>query len=263
MENQEVGIIIGCDHKQEVMLPLFFTNLRLCTDLPVVIFDFGMSSEGRKFCLKRGKVIPIEDSLAQGQTHVKQIWFKKPLACQLAPFEINIWLDLDCKLRQPIESILKKYDPSFDLAVLPEPRPNNRYDRYRKEFPAYIDYNSGVIIFKKNSPFISKWIEMSLRYFEKALGDQDTLSIALMDTSFKVSPLDIYCNYLFDFRFAGELHESAIIHYIHVRKEVLYNEIQILMKNKLRLLSYTTADLVTGDCLKYFELKKSLVENSN
>lgn len=192
------GIIVGLNAKIEYLLPFFYINLRLHTDLPITFFDFGMSMLGREFCQKRGEVIAIEDSLYQNNSEltgqkIKQAWFKKPLACLLAPYEKNLWLDLDCLVKGSVSEIFDVLNDHIDMTMIRE------YDIHIEEFKAAIPlipvYNSGVLCFKKNTTYIQKWIQDCHKYDLEVCGDQEILSFSIFDAPQKFKELEPRFNY--------------------------------------------------------------------
>jgi hypothetical protein len=257
MEKNSIGIIVGVDAKQEYLLPIFFLNLRLHSDLPITFFDFGMSPYGQDFCNKRGCVITIDDSLVENlgsqntfflkqnvlnkdadspscnliqdsenhnfenYGHLRYMWFKKPVAILTAPYERNLWLDLDCKVTGPLEEIFDSLDAEQDLCLILDAA-------YLKNTSSYLYpmYNSGVIAFRQQSLFIDEWIKASKSglYW----GDQDALSAVLAKYQKSFITLDERCNMFFHSENLNTKKLPVILHYVFVLKELLFNELQLL-----------------------------------
>jgi hypothetical protein len=223
------GIIVGSDDQLEKLLPYFYLNLRLNCDLPIVFFDFGMTETGKEFCQKRGEVIKIENSLFMDHCEhtlndLKIVWFKKPLAFQKAPFDINLWLDIDCKVVSSLEPLLQAYETTKWLAIHEEVFETKKCETYKKVLKDYKDYNSGVVVFKKNSPFIDYWIEVSQKHAKTLYGDQDSLSIVLMNNQNVISSISNQWNHLFMNNLNLTFRNTAIIHYHGKSKKILYHE---------------------------------------
>lgn len=225
------GIIVGLNATLEYLLPFFYTNLRLHSDLPITFFDYGMSAFGRNFCEKRGEIIEISNSLYTTQNHnqnhqIKQAWFKKPLSCQIAPYDFNLWIDLDILIRAPFEDIFHKLEgikeiticqeylvkikktprqykqcPIYDSSVIKTlenlKKTKNSYSKIPDTIPIY---NSGFFAFKKNAQFITPWIELSKKLANSLdglrIGDQDALSFTLFDMSHIIATIPITYNYV-------------------------------------------------------------------
>lgn len=224
---KKCGIIVGLDTAQEYLLPLFYLNLRLCSDLPITFFDFGMSVFGQDFCSKRGQIIKINESLcindlSQETSTVKSAWFKKPLACKKAPYNINLWLDLDCKTTQNLGSLFEKVSREHDLYLALD---ESASSEAKIKGLDYLIFNSGVLLFKKDAPFISLWIDTC--YKQSFRGDQDALSYALYAHSYPKHVLDSTFNTI-AYPLDDSFDNINILHYITSLKELLANEYSIL-----------------------------------
>ena len=68
------------------------------------------------------------------------------------PYDINLYLDVDTRVRRKIGNMFKKLDRgNFDLAIANSPRLNKKVVPYQLvEYTKKKSYNSGVIIYKKN-----------------------------------------------------------------------------------------------------------------
>jgi hypothetical protein len=222
------GIIVGCCAKQEYLLPYFYLNLRLHTDLPITFFDFGMSPFGRSFCEKRGQLIVLSDSIKKGLSLdplyiIKKGWFKKPLACSQSPFDLTIWLDLDCKIHKNFEAIFDKLQNNhFAIAKSPKETKHGFCRKLlKKRLKELVFYNSGVIAFKKDSPIIKEWIQYSEKMHAICRGDEDTLSYLLSLRKHPFSVLDACYNHI---PVHGQSKDPVITHYISRFKELLLKE---------------------------------------
>lgn len=223
-----IGIICGVDKHQEHLLAFFYLNLRLHCDYPITFFDFGLSAFGKSFCQKRGQLISIEESilpkrLQSKNAHRKTIWFKKPLAFKQAPYDLNLWLDVDCKVVKPLDDLLKSLDHDIQCALCCE---KNFPRRYGKEPSASHFFNSGVVLFRQHSSFIQKWIDHPLVNDKRLKGDQDSLTLVLNEHLETVKLLDISYNTFMNPLIKTELANSHIIHYIAKTKLLLELESQ-------------------------------------
>lgn len=188
------GIIVGSDAGQEYLLPYFYLNLRLHTELPITFFDFGLSVMGQQFCQQRGDLISIPSSLYSTTSldprAIKRIsWFKKPLACQKAPYDKNLWIDLDCVLRAPIDEVFKTLNNDQWIAITHEHFID--VSHFKLDFTHIPIFNSGFFAFIKQAPFIDNWITLSQNITHKEnIGDQDILSFELFNHKNRVVLLD-------------------------------------------------------------------------
>ena len=185
------GIVVATDQGLEWLLPWWWELYSACNSLPVAFVDFGMSAEKRAWCKQRGEVVsfhgeeiahkPIPQELyakweaiyspfwhnyTESYQKLRKVWFKKPAACLLSPFDQSLWIDLDCE-------ILDCIDPMF------------LYLKEGKEICVFFDCmdvsqgivcNGGVIAFKKESRIIQEWAKRSVQESEKYWGDDHLLA---------------------------------------------------------------------------------------
>jgi hypothetical protein len=191
------GVIVGCDQNQEWLLSWWWQHYSAHNNYPVVFADFGMSSKALAWCKEKGHCIsacptvsPIREVPFQIQekwesTFGKEIWlsrpawFKKPLACLQAPFSINLWLDLDCKVNGTLEPLLNSLFLGGDIALVREPESYQAVDQERSLLANGICYNSGVIVFVKEAPIIQQWADLAVQNNELFITDQHALSRAI------------------------------------------------------------------------------------
>jgi len=227
------GIISGCDKNYEWLLPWWWENYKKHNSYPVAIFDFGMSEEGKKFCIDRG----IYHELPQDEKNIVKLscinekdkktfnlmydntraensrssWFKKPQAAYYTPFDITAWIDLDCEISINLNELISILDSGEELAV--------RQVDDRNLFLLVIfqinhidetTYNSGVIVFKKTSSIIKEWLELSINSNSKFAGDQEALSRAIY---LKSSPVKLLPNHFNSFDFIPEIPSKEIRHF--------------------------------------------------
>jgi hypothetical protein len=246
----ERGILTGCDAAQEWLLPWWYRHLRAHSDDPVAFADFGMSEEARRWAAERGRVIdatqlPFElqpvplnrgvigfseaeelgwQGMERAVAHLRQAWFKKPLACVQFPFEQTVWLDLDCEVRGPLEPLFHVlWLTQFDVAIAREPirDPNPSSILQRRLLPGEETYNSGVIAFRRNAPLIRGWYERAARSSGEFTGDQDALSREIFLTRAPLYTLPDAYNY----RSPAPDPHAVIIHYAAQRKEEIRAQI--------------------------------------
>ena len=197
------GILIGADQQAEHLLPWWWSYYSRYNQRPVALVDFGMSQQGKDWCQNRAQVITmpeiqfvkapeeIDPHLAKTWKkryggplwQSRQAWFKKPLACLLTPFDRTLWLDLDCEVCGSLDPLFMEWDDSIDLSIVREDL------RLAKQA---ILFNSGVMLFRKGSPFLQAWHELCQKQNNVMMGDQDVLTSLLLEgaVAFKeLSPL--------------------------------------------------------------------------
>lgn len=203
------GILVGCDAAQDWLLPWFYRHLRKHCSLPITFANFGMRDGAIAWCKERGKILTVDQSLVQEPSWemlidwhqiyngelARHVWFKKPLAMAKSPYEKTLWLDLDCEVRDDLSPLFH-----YDFAIGADP------ERCQREGEPWI-YNSGVMVFSKNHPFIQSWVYSAS---ERAyMGDQDALSAVLEGKQFH--ELDPVWNWR---PFDGENERAKIVHYV-------------------------------------------------
>jgi hypothetical protein len=215
------GIIVGSDRKQEWLIPWWWKYYTLYNSYPVTFIDFGMSPKALSWCRKRGEVITPEvpqnffaskDKISPHLVEawegrfgkkvwkVRQEWFKKPFACLKAPYEISLWLDLDCEVCAPLSALFEAWDASTELGIVPS----------KASFPwqPFI-YGSGVIIFKKNASFLQKWADLCLKDNNQFLGDENALTELIFSEPLSVHELPEIYNWVVSAQ--GGFHMSPVI----------------------------------------------------
>lgn len=201
------GIIIGADASAEWLIPWWWERYSYHCKLPASIVDFGMSKKQVAWCKKRMEVIPFSSEPLQVQPkskiakdHLKlwkkqyrgplwtarEAWFKKPGACLLSPYDVSLWLDLDCEVCGSLDSLFAEWDPKMELVI---GRQDFRLDQS-------IVYNSGVILFRKKAPFLAKWDLLSHTLNGTRMGDQNVLTEILLEGKTPFKELSPYYNWL-------------------------------------------------------------------
>ena len=192
------GVIVGCDHHQEWLIPWWWSKYAECNTYPVTFVDFGMSQKSRRFCQSHGEVLFVHDSMhflaekkdVAPQTvslwesiykaevwNYRKSWFKKPFAMFLSPYQRSIWLDLDCEVVSSLEVLFETCHHPSKIALAREPE--NLQVLMRKQdllFEKEVLYNSGVIVFESGAELIRKWIQRTLSDHSQFVGDQNLIS---------------------------------------------------------------------------------------
>ncbi len=180
------GIVIASDQATEWLLPWWWKYYSLYNKYPVAFVDLGMSPKRAEWCRKRGQVIPLvgfqdfirhkeEVSPAVAQEweatykgdvwKAREAWFKKPLACLLSPFELTVWMDIDCEVCGSLSPLFEEWMEGIELALV-------RDERSVEE----LNFSSGVILFRKEAPFLKRWAELCLEGNASYMGDQNALT---------------------------------------------------------------------------------------
>ncbi|MBS0628503.1 MAG: hypothetical protein JSS09_09890 [Verrucomicrobia bacterium] len=179
----EKGFIVAADLTQEWLLPWWWDNYSKYNNYPVTFIDLGLSKEMKTWCQEKGHYIhlPIPNIFVFEKNsfpliHIEKwekdhgssfwesrnAWFKKPLACLQAPYDLSVWIDLDCEVKGSLSSL-------FSL-----PLPSSKITLAQKYHPL-APVNSGVILFKKGAKIIEDWAKEALENNQTYVGDQDIL----------------------------------------------------------------------------------------
>ena len=194
------GVIVGCDQKQEWMLPWWWSHFRAHNDLPVAFIDFGMTVLAKKWCKARGKVISLkapsrfifqknqissdfsekwEKRYGPHLWSARNQWFLKPFALLQTPFKETIWLDLDCEILGSISHLFNKLHHSSRLALV-----RDNTGPFEE-----VGYNSGVIVYDAKSPLLPEWASSCVHKNNQFLGDQEVLTHLIQEKHIEVAEL--------------------------------------------------------------------------
>ena len=202
--SKEHGILIAADEKAEWLLPWWWSRYSTQCQLPLAVVDFGMSHFGKTFCDERALLLPLEleKRLPPLPSHVDRLeavfgkelrkkrksWFKKPFALLSSPFKRTLWLDLDCEILKPLDSL---FELPGRLYLAEETEASHQRE---KELGTIFEdeclYNSGVILYFQREPIIEKWAEAVIAQGDQFWSDQHTLSRLLHTENFPVDVLD-------------------------------------------------------------------------
>ncbi|MGE5196875.1 MAG: hypothetical protein ACM3JI_06060 [Anaerolineae bacterium] len=232
-KKNEVGVLVATDRSQEWLLPWWWSNYRARNRFPVTFVDFGMTLEAQKWCSSKGDLIAIDSSFPSialkehvpselrakweaiyGQTiwQARLNWFKKPWAMARFPYNYTLWLDIDCEVLGPLDPLFaacaKK--PSLYLAV--ETCPSYESEVANELIsPDATLYNSGVVVYPKNSFLISEWSRIATLENHRFWNDQSLLSHLIFSTKEPVCRLDPIYNWRIS---QGVNIEAVIIHWV-------------------------------------------------
>lgn len=224
------GILVGADRKIEWLLDFWWTNYQRDNCLPVTFVDFGMTEKGRRFCEKRGNLVALkmpvlihkrkqinpqraaewEKVHTKGIWKRRQSWYKKPFAFLQTPYERTLWLDLDCEVLGPLDPMLDFCIPHVAIA-----RETEGAHLQEKEYGRLLEneilYNSGVVVYQKNSPLIKKWAEAVFESNGEFWGDQHLLSRIIHLEQYNINELPPEYNWRMS---QGMNFNALIIHWL-------------------------------------------------
>jgi hypothetical protein len=226
----EKGILIGSDSTTEWLLPWWWKYYSRYNDFPVAIADFGMTPKMRKWSEKKGHVFALEcpdfirkkSGLSQETAQkwqktylgdvwqAREAWFKKPLACLQSPFDLTVWMDIDCEVCGPLNPIFEFSETGIELALVRDERSVEEHN-----------YSSGVMLFPKHAPFLKKWVRLCLESSDKYMGDQNALTELILQKKIRFKELSPIYNWIM---FQGYNVSAVVAHWgaawgkEHIRK---------------------------------------------
>jgi len=197
MSNQ--GIIVGCDQRQEWLLPWWWKHYSTYNSFPVTFADFGMSEKALSWCQERGKCLTLPSTQVLNENEIctlgkerweerygksiwffRSAWFKKPLSLLHANFSIGIWIDLDCQINGVLDPLFNSMTFGAEIGLVREPQFIQNYDQKNGFLlPEEVNYNSGVIVFRRNAHILHRWVEEDIANNAEYPGDQQALCRAI------------------------------------------------------------------------------------
>lgn len=198
------GILTGCDERQEYLLKWWWNHYSKHNDYPVTFCDFGMTLSAKKWCESKGNVItqksiPIQN-LSQNIEHSpwketlfplmwnnRTSWFQKAFAQAQSPYNLSIWLDLDCE-------VVKNLHPCFDLiqegdgfAICPYNATEKALALKRKILKEGTEgVQAGVFAYRKDSPVIPAWLQWCQDHHTQDFSEESCLSEMLKEKKYDI-----------------------------------------------------------------------------
>jgi hypothetical protein len=219
--SKKYGVLCGAERTQEWLLPWWWSRYREHNDFPVTFFDFGMTDEMREWCKERGEVVVIEldsgwitsrsgidDQLAKqwesrygwGVWNSRRTWFKKPFAFLESPYEVGLWIDLDCEvLGSPV---FKGFKKSQELALV-----RDYASDHLPRLDPKIHYNGGVVAFQHGAPILEEWAKEAIASNHLFGGDDPLLSHLICNRKLHVQEL----SEIYNWRMVRGLNLNAVI----------------------------------------------------
>ncbi len=155
------------DGNYDTLLPWWYENLSRHNDLPVVVFDLGVSEEIKRWAGHRIRFVKIP-RLPVDPPHGSVV---KPFALVAANAERGLFLDLDCEVRGDLAPLFAAHGRGLSLERDPVPT-----GQFKEQFTASY-YNTGVIGFGGVEPLIRFWAIKSGTLLSTARSDREVLNM--------------------------------------------------------------------------------------
>ncbi len=190
------GVVVGANQRSAWLLPWWWRHYVRNNSFPVTFVDFGLSPEVLAWCRERGEVVsfdPAAISVASreevDQKFVleweekwgreiwlsRKAWFCKPFACLKAPYEISMWLDLDCEVCGSLQIVFDEFDAQSEMAV--------------SSFPKWKSYSSGMVVFRRDSQLLMDWATKCPVLSASEFSDDNVLSVLINTKRYAVQEL--------------------------------------------------------------------------
>ena len=233
------GVITGCNEKQEWLLKSWWEHYSKSNDFPVTFIDYGLSKSARMWCEKRGPVLDIPpapvatpDEVAPERIKIwnemathhdfwpsRPYWFAKPHAILSTPYKETAWIDIDTFVIRSITPLFEACEKT-GIALAPEVEhgiiSGKNCGFYKSEEAVY---NTGIMSYKKDHPFLKKWVEGALTRSAEFMGDQDLFIRMVHEENVPIEELSPIYNWRLT---NGMRDDVAIIHFAHTGKQTLY-----------------------------------------
>jgi len=191
------GVLVASDFALEWVLPWWWERYQKHNSHPVAFIDLGLTPELKRWCKKRGALIPLrlgdftdevppenarewEEKTGTEFWGTRGSWFKKPFACLKSPFERSLWIDVDCEIRGSIAPLFDFANGPVGLAMARE-----QLD-FTRPYPCY---NSGVISFRRSHPLICEWADACLKLNAQFRADDDVWAYMLSQNGIAIDEI--------------------------------------------------------------------------
>lgn len=208
----ESGVLVGSDLCSEWLLPWWWEHYSKHNGFPVAFADFGMSEHGIDWCLQRGAVFSVEAECpirqkqelpqktaalwelccGEGVWNVREAWIKKAYALLNSPFPKTLWIDIDCQIHAPLKELFSLLD-TYEIGIV-----EDTSEQHKIHLADEPHYNSGVIIYRRDTPFFSQFRSVIENYESELPGDEELLGRAIYLHSPKLIELPAIYNWRYD-----------------------------------------------------------------
>lgn len=152
------AFLTGCDEKTEWQLPWFIERYKKHNDTPLVIANFGLSTDGLLFAKSHAhSIINLSEHSGAG-------WFLKPMAMLHSPSKETVWIDTDCEVRGDISPIFDHIESDKLLMGVDHPWTKRSGSKW---------HNSGVVGFRGKPTILKRWRNRIQEV--RGRGDQEVL----------------------------------------------------------------------------------------
>lgn len=213
------GVLIGADSAMEWCFRWWFEHYSKHNDFPVTVIDFGLSAQGLHNAKIIGHVIPCECASPKNYAYKpldhfyvdkkRPIWFSKPRALTLTPYQHTVWIDIDCEVRGSIAPLFDYCTSALQFSAV-QSLPAGQIWAYNNQFlkPGEILYNGGVIAYDRDSNLLHKWVEQTRNRSERYFADDVAFSSIIAENNLVMD--EIPKEYNRPWHVADRMHDQII-----------------------------------------------------
>lgn len=215
-KQEQRGVVIAANKAVESLIPWWWKHYSNHANLPVTIFDLGLSEEGRNRCKKIGNLLPFsrpmdfvkprekvadktrnfwEKHWSPTLWHKRKAWFAKPFLMMDSPYTESLFIDLDCRIQGEITPLFDFLSKGKGFAIV------------KHQFLEGFYHNSGVFACEPHSPILTLWANECIKRSHLHMGDEDALHHLILTQKLPLTFFPLTYNH--PYLFAGG--EKAII----------------------------------------------------
>lgn len=191
------GFLIFSDSKSEWLIPWFMTHFRKHHPSDKICFvNTGVSFEFFDKHIMKQNTYGFNDIIHFDAPYSG--WFNKPFVCYQTPYDLTIYIDLDCEIRKSIDwnDFIYFKDENTYLSQFIIYQDNGVLQKMNDRVNKLINnYNTGFIVYTKDSFVLEEWCESTEKAFFmgehslKGYGDQDILSEIIQNSKYHSTKL--------------------------------------------------------------------------
>ena len=133
------GILVAVCARSEWLLEGWWSAYSQYNAYPVCFVDLGMSKKALAWAQDKGSVIQVKIGNENKVVN--------PLILQHSPFQITIWMELNCQVLTSLKGLFEELTEDKDIAFCLHKNETGK------------TFDPGVIVLKKNACLMSLWME--------------------------------------------------------------------------------------------------------
>lgn len=227
--NENEGILIGCDERQEWLLKWWWNHYSKTNSYPVTFLDYGLTPCAKSWCQSKGHVISSlppdwisnQETISEQASWAKNVplyvwnhrpvWFTKAFSLFETPYEKTIWIDLDCEVKKNLSPLFHYAEYGDGFAITTDaPDYVQHFKEIKALHPEAVGMQVGVFAFRCNSPVLDAWLKHCYENHDQEFSEQTALSHVLYHHAFKTYDITSEYNWLYP---ENPNPDAAIVHH--------------------------------------------------